>query len=567
MKKWEKEIAQKQIQDEAKILSRLKKIYGQALQEVNDKIQVLQSKDQTQSVIYQLKYQQQLEKELSSIYDKMKHNYYFTVDEYLKDCYEDSFYSTMYGLHQEGIPLVIPLNQKAAVQMISLASDGIKLSDKIYYDVDQLSTTVRREITRGIATNSSYADITRNVARKSEATLNQAYRIVRTEGHRVQEEVKFKTINQAKDKGADVVKQWDAAIDRRTRKSHIALDGQLREVDQPFKSPVTGKTAMYPGGFGVAAEDIHCRCTALMRARWELDKSEVDKYIGDLTGMTDNQLDELASKLGVSKAELIKKSNGVIESDGSINHTIKAQNYNQFKKKYQKKEATQKAKQAAQAEIKAEKTGTFDFDKISKNAKKFSSDSEALEYHRTHNFNRNQWANDFTENERRGVVDYTASYYRDMNSALRDGSYSSLSKISSLKKRIDNCTSALEKTSVAEDTVVWRGMGSKNTLARELGISRSELSQMMSDGSIVKKQFTEKGFASTGVIESSGWNKEVFLEIYVPEGTQGMYVAPISNFKRENELLLQRGTTFKIMKAERVNGKYKLYVLIVDQSH
>lgn len=572
MKKWEKEIAQKQIKDESKILSRLKKIYGQALEEVNEKIKVLQSKEQTQSVIYQLKYQKALEKELSSVYDKMKYNYYSSVEQYLQDCYDDSFYSTMYGLHQEGIPIVMPINQKAAVQMISLASDGIKLSDKIYYDVDELSTTVRREITRGIATNSSYADITRNVAKKSEASLNQAYRIVRTEGHRVQEEVKFKTINQAQDAGADVVKQWDAAIDRRTRRSHAALDGQLREIDQPFKSPISGKTAMYPGGFGVAAEDIHCRCTALMRARWALDKSELDKYIGDLDGMTDSQLNDLAKKLGVSKTDLIKGSNGIIESDGSINHTIKAQNYNQFKKKYQTKAKTEAAKASAQAAVKATiaatpaKQGIATFEDAKKKAKKFSSDREALEYHRNHNFHQDFWDNDLSANERQAVVNYTGSDYREMNSVLRKGEYDSLHKISRTRKNIDGTTSALEKSTIADDVTLWRGMGSKNTLARSLNVSRSDLSQMVSDGSIVGRRFTEKGFSSTGVIESSGWDKEVFLEIYAPAGTKGMYVAPISNFKRENELLLQRNTTYEILKAERVGDKYKLYVLVVDQT-
>lgn len=572
MKKWEKEILQKQNSDQVAVLKKLKKSYEYALVEVNDKIQMLQARDQTQSVIYQLKYQEQLKQELESIYSKMNSSWYSTIDEYLKDCYEDGFYQTMYSLHQQGIPMIFPINQAEAVQMAAQTGDGIKLSKKIYQDVDKLTTLTRREITKGIAMNSGYADIARGIAAKGEATLNQAYRITRTESHRIHEEVKFKTINKAKDKGADVVKQWDASIDKRTRSSHIALDGQLRELDQPFKSPTTGHTTMYPGGFGIASEDINCRCVVLQRARWALDKSELDKYVGDLNGMTDNQLDELANKLGVSKGELIKSSNGIIESDGSINHTIKAKNYNQFKKKYQTKAKVVQAQQAAQQAVQQSQAtgtptpGTVTFDDAKKNVKKFSSDTEALKYHRNHNFHRDFWDNDLSANERQGIVDYTGSDYATMNRTLRDDKYNSLSKISGLRKKIDGATSALEKSTIADDVTLWRGMGSKNTLARSLNVSGSDLSQMVSDGSIVGRTLTEKGFSSTGVIESSGWDKEVFLEIIAPAGTKGMYVAPISNFKSENELLLQRNTTYEILKAERIGDKYKLYVLVVDQT-
>lgn len=615
MKKWEKEILQKQIQDEQKVVSRLKAYYKNAIEEVNNKIQVLMSKEQTQSVIYQLKYQQELEKQLSEIYGKLSSNYYSTIDEYLTDCYEDTFYSTMYGLHKEGIPTVIPFDQKQMAQMAAQSEyEGIKLSQNLYVNNTEVAHKVRQEISKGIAMNSSYADIARNVAKKSEASINQAYRITRTEGHRIQNEVKFKTLNKVRDeKGADIVKQWDSTIDKKTRPDHVALDGQLREIDQPFKIPGKGHTALYPGGFGIASEDINCRCVCLQRARWALDKSELDKLVGDLDGATDEQLQAWADKLGVSKDDLIKSSNGIIESDGSINHSIKAQNYNQFKKKYETKakiqtkqlqsqlDIVQKEKEKllskyhgkedsfyifadydeyvkyedltkqieslqnqlgidTQAATKATKATmpVSNNDAIVKNAKGFDT-----RYHERMNFNRDKWDNDLSARERSAVVDYTGSYYREMNAALREGRVSG----SSYESKIKYCTSALEKCEIAEDTKLWRGMGSKNTLASTLGVSRSEIHQMLDDGSIVGQRFVEKGFVSTGVIESSGWNKDVFLEIIAPKGTKGMYVAPISNFKSENELLLQRNTTFEILKAERdASGRYKLIVLVVDQT-
>ena len=77
----------------------------------------------------------------------------------------------------------------------------------------------------------------------------------------------------AKAKGADVVKQWDSTLDGATRPTHRRLDGQIREVDEPFEAD--GKKAMYPGDFGDPAEDCNCRCQCLQRARWALDEGEL----------------------------------------------------------------------------------------------------------------------------------------------------------------------------------------------------------------------------------------------------------------------------------------------------
>lgn len=567
MKKWEKEILQHQIDSENLVLSRLKKSYGYAIEEVKQRVALLQSKEQTQSVIYQLKYQKQLQQELELIYSKMNSHWYSTIDEYLMDCYENGFYQTMYGLHQEGIPMIIPMNQLDAVQMAAQASDGIPLSDKLYQNTAKLAKITREEITRGIATNTSYADIARGLDKRGEATLNQAYRIVRTEGHRINEEVKFKTINQAKADGANVVKQWDASIDRRTRRSHAALDGQLREVDQPFKSPTNGHTAMYPGGFGIASEDIHCRCTVLQRARWALDKSELDKYVGDLDGMTDQQLQDLADKLGVTKSELIRKSNGVISPDGSINHTIKAKNYNQFKKKYQKKADKQKALQQAQAQAKASSTD------ILKTAKGFTNDRDADNYYRKVMPD----SADFTQNELKAMRDYTDETgsgnpskmewrhrtsdisYNQMNGALRQRDLKNATK--AVKDDVRWCTDAIEKCVLPEDVKVSRGLRRGldqfiEDMFKDWTVkpTKSQFSDKAFQQTLIGQRVSDLGFMSTAV--SGGGFSGFKLEIYLPAGTHAAYVAPFSYFGSEMELLLQQGSRFEIVRIDSDSNGY-----------
>ncbi len=107
----------------------------------------------------------------------------------------------------------------------------------------------------------------------TKAPLSRARTIVRTEAGRVQEQANFDAANKAKAAGADVVKQWSAVLDGKTRDSHRKLDHQIREMDKPFE--IEGKKAMYPHDFGDPAEDCNCRCTLLTRARAALDKDDL----------------------------------------------------------------------------------------------------------------------------------------------------------------------------------------------------------------------------------------------------------------------------------------------------
>lgn len=125
VKKWEKEILLNKTKAEHLVLSRLEKTYKYALEEVKQRVAVLQTKPQTQSVIYQLKYQNALKEQLEEVYNKLYLNSYSTIDEYLKEAYEDSFFSTMYGLHKQNVPLILPFPQDEVVQMTSVSSDGI----------------------------------------------------------------------------------------------------------------------------------------------------------------------------------------------------------------------------------------------------------------------------------------------------------------------------------------------------------------------------------------------------------------------------------------------------------
>lgn len=272
MNKRQKELLQHQFDSEKAVLEQLEKQYQAALNDINRKIRILQSDEMTQSKIYRLEYQKALKKQVEAILEKLHGDEFTTIQEYLSASYTDAFIGTMYDLAGQGIPLIIPLDQAAAVTAILTDS---KISEGLYsalgVDTGNLKKAISAEVTRGIASGMAYNDIARNISNVSKAPLSRAKTIVRTEGHRIQQKSTKDAQQEAKSKGADVVKQWDATLDGKTRPSHKKVDGEIRELDEKFSNGLD-----YPGDpSGKAGEVVNCRCVSLTRARWALDEDEL----------------------------------------------------------------------------------------------------------------------------------------------------------------------------------------------------------------------------------------------------------------------------------------------------
>lgn len=281
MNKRQLEVQKATIANEKKIIQQLKRVYSQASKDCDAKIRELAGRtdmENLQSIIYQQQYQQALKKQLDTVLDTLQTDSFDSIAEYLGKSYEDGFFGTLYDLHGQGIPLIFPIDQRQVVEAIKTDA---KLSKSLYSrlgeDVDYLKKSIRAELSRGISNGSTWVDMAYHIANGMNSpfnrAMNNAMRIARTEGHRIQNKAQWNTLNHARNKGADIVKQWDSTLDKRTRKTHQRLDGQIRELDEPFE--VNGKKAMMPGGFGIPSEDIHCRCCMLQRARWALDDEEL----------------------------------------------------------------------------------------------------------------------------------------------------------------------------------------------------------------------------------------------------------------------------------------------------
>ncbi len=271
MNRRQKLVQRQFLNNEKAVILRLQQVYGVALRDIDGKIEALMKRfdpdtgDLTQSAIYQIKYQEMLKGQIEGILNQMQIGQYLTVSDYLNGCYEDGFVGSLFDLHGQGVPLAIPLDQEAMVRAVQLDS---KISQGLYTrlgeDVDLLKKKITAQVSRSVATGISYEQTATLLAGYTRIGYNKAVRITRTEGHRIQCSAADDAAHQAKDRGADVVKQWDATLDGLTRESHIAVDGEIRELDEPFSNGL-----MFPGDpAGGAAEVINCRCAYLQRARW-----------------------------------------------------------------------------------------------------------------------------------------------------------------------------------------------------------------------------------------------------------------------------------------------------------
>ena len=309
MNKRQKLVQAQFLNNEEAVIRRLKQVYNQAQKDIEKKTQALQDEinrlgtlaklsvddeekaqllSMQQSKIYQKQYQDAMKKQIGSVLDNMQVEEFKTVSEYLQKCYEDGFVGTMFDLQGQGIPLCFPMDQEAMVRAVQLDS---KISQGLYSrlgeDVAMLKKKITAQVSRGIATGMTFQQVAQQLAGYTNIGFNNAVRISRTEGHRIQVQSAMDACHKAKEKGADVVKQWDAALDSRTRESHQMVDGEIRELDKPFSNGL-----MFPGDpSGGAAEVVNCRCALLQRAKWALDEDELET------------LKERAEYFGLDKAD------------------------------------------------------------------------------------------------------------------------------------------------------------------------------------------------------------------------------------------------------------------------
>lgn len=179
-----------------------------------------------------------------------------------------------------------PLDKSYIKAAIEAPVDGIPLSRRLYkQQLPQMQAHVQQTVTRAIIQGQSYPDLARQIASLGQSSFNHSMTIARTEAGRVRSMARQTGQETASERGVKMIKRWVATLDDRTRDSHADLDGQEVGIDEEFMSS-EGNTAPQPRMFGVAEEDINCRCDTVTVVEGVEPKLRRDNMSGEIIAYT-----------------------------------------------------------------------------------------------------------------------------------------------------------------------------------------------------------------------------------------------------------------------------------------
>ena len=187
-----------------------------------------------------------------------------------------------------------------------------------------------------------------------------------------------------------------------------------------------------------------------------------------------------------------------------------------------------------------------------------------------------------SRDEKEAIHGYTQSYH-NIQEPLRGLTYygSSASKAQGLR-RIPHCESIIRKSTYDFDMWVQRGDGM--VALKKFGLLNYDSATDAEIYALEGREGNEGGFWSAGVAKGKGFGGAVIFNIYIPRGTQAMYcepfsyyghgggktwdgVSPQSSIGYEAEILLQRGTKYRVTKVTKsASGTWYIDVEVIEQN-
>lgn len=153
------------------------------------------------------------------------------------------------------------------------------------------------------------------------------------------------------------------------------------------------------------------------------------------------------------------------------------------------------------------------------------------------------WKKSLSKGESVAIKEYANYDFVDINKRLRTGRTDLLRD--KHKTNINLLTSALDRSTIPEDVVVYRGVRDSPRVDRlEVGsviVDNAFVSTSLSS-SVAKRFSAEAGYS---------------VEIVVPKGSKGAYRGSLY----ELELLLQRGSQFSVESKDYANRRLKLRLI------
>ena len=143
----------------------------------------------------------------------------------------------------------------------------IKWRSSVTEAVTGFNTKIKEELTKGLIKGDSYATMGKAIGKVGGKNAWQMQRILRTEGGRASSQgylTAYDDVSESAQRlNVEMSNKWLSTLDANTRDTHQSLDQQIAVAEEGgtplFKS--NGATAPAPRMFGIAKEDINCRCS------------------------------------------------------------------------------------------------------------------------------------------------------------------------------------------------------------------------------------------------------------------------------------------------------------------
>jgi len=287
LNKWQAEIATLQNKAFSSADSQLKKAYKYSYQSLLDELKSTLEKYDGMTFSQKMAFEKKsvIAKSLEDIIAGGSGDVEKIMNKYFNKSAEYGYSGSMYELEQSyGVALTNTIIDKRFVEeWVKHPVDGMLLSTRLYRQRATQAMRSAQALLDGLWHGQSYSFMATRLKEISEANYRQAMRILRTEGGRIQSEAKLSAYKEATEQGVHVKKKWLAIKDGRTRHDHMALDGQVVDIDDTFS--IYGYHAEAPRLFGVAGQDINCRCV-MVTVVDELDAKQIGHEV-QKTGFLD----------------------------------------------------------------------------------------------------------------------------------------------------------------------------------------------------------------------------------------------------------------------------------------
>ena len=173
-------------------------------------------------------------------------------------------YMTYMIEHATGINTGFTLYNSEAVERIMRDNPDLLPVAKVDVakDLRWSKQHINSAVMQGIMQGESITDIAARLRMVSDMDYNASIRNARTMTTSAQNGGRIDSMKRVQNMGATVKKMWVATLDSRTRHWHRQMDGQKRELDEPFESDI-GKI-MFPGDPDADPANVYnCRCAVI----------------------------------------------------------------------------------------------------------------------------------------------------------------------------------------------------------------------------------------------------------------------------------------------------------------